>query len=71
MTSNGIDQLLFRHGRRYDISRGRIPSNAGVQTMLDFLTFEDDEVFNFFVDKTQMEKVIVTDDDTAQRLFHR
>ena len=39
--------------------------------MLDFLTFEDDEVFNFFVDKTQMEKVIVTDDDTAQRLFHR
>ena len=39
--------------------------------MLDYLIFQHDEVFNYFVDKVEIEKVIVTDDITAQRLFHR
>ena len=37
--------------------------------MLDYLKFENDEVFNYFVDTKNIEKVIVTDDNTAQELF--
>ena len=62
---------FFRHGSRYDIKRGRVPLSSGVKTIVDYLKFENDEVFNYFVDRSMIEKVIVTDDNTAQQLFSR
>ena len=53
---------------RYDISSGKVPAWP---TMVDYLIFQKDEVFNYFVDIAKIETVIVTDDVTAQRLFHR
>ena len=63
--------IFYRLGRRHDLSRGKIPSTGGIKTMLDYLVFENNEVFNYFVDIRQIEKVIVTDDETAQFLFRR
>ena len=62
--------FICSYGRRYDITQGKIPSSAGVKTIIDYLIFQHDEVFNYFIDKSQIHQVIVTDDDTAQRLFH-
>ena len=63
--------LIYRRGRRHDISQGKIPASSGVKTMLDYLVFENDEVFNHFVDNKKIECVIVTDDHSAQKLFRR
>ena len=49
-------------------SGGKVPAWP---TMSDYLIFQNDEVFNYFVDLVNIEKVIVTDDITAQRLFYR
>ena len=62
---------IFSHGSRYDIKKGRVPQQNGVKTIVDYLKFENDEVFNYFVDRKSIEKVIVTDDHTAQQLFSR
>jgi hypothetical protein len=59
-----------RYGRVYDISSGRVPHSAGVKTMMDYLVFTNAEVINYFIDKKGIERVIVTDDLSAQRLFH-
>ena len=63
--------FIFRYGRVYDISSGRVPHSAGVKTMMDYLVFTNAEVINYFIDKKGIERVIVTDDLSAQRLFHR
>ena len=63
--------LYSRLGHRHDLSRGKIPPTEGIKTMLDYLVFENNEVFNYFVDIKLIEKVIVTDDETAQQLFRR
>ena len=62
---------IYRYGRVYDISSGRVPHSAGVKTMMDYLVFTNAEVINYFIDKKGIERVIVTDDISAQRLFHR
>ena len=80
-----LEQLMARHfhrskphiivrpsiGRRYDISRGRVPKDCNVQTILDHLTFENDEVFNFVVDSFKIEQILVTTDNIAQKLFRQ
>ena len=62
---------FFRHGKPYDTSQGRIPPSAGVRTMMGYLVFTNVEVMNYFIDKIGIERIIVTDDLSAQRLFHR
>ena len=66
-----IFNFIYRYGRVYDISSGRVPHSAGVKTMMDYLVFTNAEVINYFIDKKGIERVIVTDDISAQRLFHR
>ena len=66
-----IVNFICRYGRLYDISSGRVPHSAGVKTMMDYLVFTNAEVINYFIDKKGIERVIVTDDLSAQRLFHR
>ena len=66
-----IYNFIYRYGRVYDISSGRVPQSAGVKTMMDYLVFTNAEVINYFIDKKGIERVIVTDDLSAQRLFHR
>ena len=66
-----IYDFVYRYGRVYDISSGRVPQSAGVKTMMDYLVFTNAEVINYFIDKKGIERVIVTDDLSAQRLFHR
>ena len=56
-------------GYRFDISRGRVPKECNVQTVLDHLTFQNDEVFNCVVDSCKIEKTLVTTDNKAQELF--
>ena len=68
---NWIYHFIYRYGRVYDISSGRVPHSAGVKTMMDYLVFTNAEVINYFIDKKGIERVIVTDDLSAQRLFHR
>ena len=66
-----IHDFIYRYGRVYDISSGKVPHSAGVKTMMDYLVFTNAEVINYFIDKKGIERVIVTDDLSAQRLFHR
>ena len=63
--------LFCRLGKRHNVSTGRIPKSVGIETVLDCLTFYNHEVFNYFVDKKQIERTIVSDDDTIERLFYR
>ena len=68
---NGNPNIIKRksYGSRYDINRTRVPKDCNVQTILDHLTFQHDEVFNHVVDSLKIEKILVTTDNKAQELF--
>ena len=58
-----------KEGKRYNISSGQVPYSNQYQRMLDFLEFTNDEVFNFVIDRIGCERIIVTEDLKAQKLF--
>jgi hypothetical protein len=56
-------------GKRYDVSKFRIPKTPDSTLMLDHLEFEDDDVFNLVIDRVKPEGILVTNDFRVQALF--
>ncbi len=54
---------------RHPVNKFSIPKQY--KSMLDYLSFDNDQVFNTVIDQAKCESVLITDDATAQRLFLR
>jgi len=54
--------------RRHDIRDGQPNVHP---TVLDFLSFDDDNVFNYVVEQTRCEKTLVVSQERAEALFER
>ncbi len=53
-------------GGRCDISRGRVSTSPEMPGILDYLSFDDDDAFNFLVEETRAEKTLVVSQEQAQ-----
>ena len=59
---NFLNFQIFSEGKRYDVSKFRIPPTPDCTLMLDHLEFEDDDVFNLVIDRAKPEGILVTND---------
>ena len=58
-------------GHRYDINPNKIPGSTNYKSLVDYLVFKNDEVFNLLVDRKKIERImVVTNDEIPQNLFH-
>ncbi len=56
--------------QRYDVARHGVQSpNPGVKTMLSYLKFTNDDVFNLIVDEVRPESILVCSQALVQQLF--
>ena len=53
-------------GRRNDISRGKVATSPDSPGMLDYLSFSNEDAFNFVVEECRVEKTLVVTQEKAQ-----